>query len=233
MLRERRTESYAVGASPTAYTQPGRGKTWGQNMRDSTKNRINKGQGRPVSRILLYPAIHLRGIPGLPKGSCAYQPDAMRPDNLACSHRWFTWPVPRGIPPVGSYPTLSPITCAGRRPRPSAGLLSVALDVAEGLHRTAPRVFGPSGLCYESGLCSEPEQKVRAQRRVGRPRPSSNYTLVGQVLGSRWRSLAREPRLRSTILVGVRCISTLSALLQRFCQRGSSPTAGSNQTPGP
>ena len=69
------------------------------------------GQGRPVSRILLYPAIHLRGFPGLPEGSRAYQPDAVRPNNLACSHRWFTWPAPRGIPPVGSYPTLSPITC--------------------------------------------------------------------------------------------------------------------------
>jgi hypothetical protein len=45
-----------------------------------------------------------------PSGSRAYQPDNCR-DNLACSHRWFTWPVPRGIPPVGSYPTLSPITC--------------------------------------------------------------------------------------------------------------------------
>ena len=72
---------------------------------------IHKGQGRPVSRILLYPAIHLRGIPGLPEGSRAYQPDAVRPNNLACSHRWFTWPAPYGIPPVGSYPTLSPITC--------------------------------------------------------------------------------------------------------------------------
>ena len=64
-----------------------------------------------------------------------------------------------GIPPVGSYPTLSPITCAGGTPlagrvRPSAGLLSVALDVAEGLRPSVPRLFGPSGLCYESGLCS-------------------------------------------------------------------------------
>jgi hypothetical protein len=28
------------------------------------------------------------------EGSCAYQQDARRPGNLACSHRWFTWPVP-------------------------------------------------------------------------------------------------------------------------------------------
>ncbi len=41
--------------------------------------------------------------------SCAYLPGDQT--FLACSHRWFTWPVPFGIPPVGSYPTLSPITC--------------------------------------------------------------------------------------------------------------------------
>ena len=29
---------------------------------------ICKGPGRPVSRILLYPAIHLREVPGLPFG---------------------------------------------------------------------------------------------------------------------------------------------------------------------
>src|SRR3712207_9475512 len=32
-----------------------------------------------------------------------------------------------------------------RLPRPSAGLLSVALDVAAGLRRAPPRVLGPSG----------------------------------------------------------------------------------------
>jgi hypothetical protein len=72
---------------------------------------VSVGLGRPVSRILLYPAIHLRErTPGLPWGAAP----TMSGDrtNLACSHRWFTWPVPRGIPPVGSYPTLSPITCA-------------------------------------------------------------------------------------------------------------------------
>src|SRR5215207_1516275 len=115
-----------------------------------------EGLGRPVSRILLYPAIHLRGLsaPGSSWRSRAYQPGLACGcrDNLACSHRSFTWPVPRGIPPVGSYPTLSPITCARwsrtvvRLYGPSAGLLSVALDVAAGLRRAAPRVIGPSGL---------------------------------------------------------------------------------------
>src|SRR5215207_3129126 len=38
--------------------------------------------------------------------------------------------------------------------RPSAGLLSVALDVTEGLRPSVPRVVSPSGLYYESGLCS-------------------------------------------------------------------------------
>src|SRR5215207_8542764 len=111
-----------------------------------------EGLGRPVSRILLYPAIHLRGLsaPGSSWRSRAYQPGLACGcrDNLACSHRSFTWPVPRGIPPVGSYPTLSPITCAGRGCplRPSAGLLSVALDVTADLRRAAPRVLSPSGL---------------------------------------------------------------------------------------
>jgi hypothetical protein len=77
-----------------------------------------EGSGRPVSRILLYPAIHLRGLkPRAPLGAAPTSPTSLlqaRRDNLACSHRSFTWPVPRGIPPVGSYPTLSPITCAGR-----------------------------------------------------------------------------------------------------------------------
>ena len=75
------------------------------------------GLGRPVSRILLYPAIHLRGVPGLPKGSCAYQ---VRWGDAPTSQFGLLAPVVYlagpsgfrlGIPPVGSYPTLSPITC--------------------------------------------------------------------------------------------------------------------------
>src|SRR3712207_8787719 len=56
--------------------------------------------------------------------------------SLAGCRRWALTPpfhpspVPDGVTP----------------PRPSAGLLSVALDVAAGLRRTAPRVLGPSGL---------------------------------------------------------------------------------------
>src|SRR5918998_6033470 len=92
------------------------------------------GLGRPVSRILLYPAIHLRGIPGLPAGAAPTSPEG--PDNLACSHRWFTWPVPRGMPPVGSYPTLSPITCAAGRPHGHRLVCSL-------LHFTQRRVGRP------------------------------------------------------------------------------------------
>ena len=116
------------------------------------ENRLYKGLGRPVSRILLYPVIHLRGNAPGPLRRPRLPARRLRRDILACSHRSFTWPVPRGIPPVGSYPTLSPITCARwsrtvvRLYGPSAGLLSVALDVAAGLRRAAPRIIGPSGL---------------------------------------------------------------------------------------
>ena len=190
------------------------------------KNRLYKGQGRPISRILLYPAIHLRGIPGLPSGSRAYQPDAVRPNNLACSHRWFTWPAPRGIPPVGSYPTLSPITCGRKLPDPSAGLLSVALDVTGGF--PAPRVDWPERpLLRVRTLLYARGQRPRnaAAGRTARTRPIIPYEPNDELLA--------PPRRSSTNLVGVRRSSTLSVPLQRLCQRGSFPTSGSNQTPGP
>ncbi len=65
--------------------------------------------------------------------------------------------------------------------RPSAGLLSVALDVAAGLRRAAPRVLSPSGLCgREKRALASPDFALRtglveagSQRRVGRPRPAS------------------------------------------------------------
>ena len=199
------------------------------------------GSGRPVSRILLYPAIHLRGIPGLPAGAAPTSPEG--PDNLACSHRWFTWPVPRGMPPVGSYPTLSPITCAEGRPhghRLVCSLLHLTWRRAcaytarrnlTALTVVAPRVVGPSGLCYESGLCST--SRAKALGRSGGsdgPNPPELY-LTGYTLGSGRRM--EPPRRTSTILVGVRRSSTLWVPAQRFCQRGSSRTSGSNQTPGP
>ncbi len=124
------------------------------------------GLGRPVSRILLYHAIHLRGCnPGLPVGAAPTSPAALSGAgtiwlartgglpgrSLAGYRRWALTPPFHPSPvPDGATPL-----------RPSAGLLSVALDVAAGLHRTAPRVLGPSGLSgrektrpRESGLCS-------------------------------------------------------------------------------
>ena len=145
------------------------------------ENRLDKGPGRPVSRILLYPAIHLRGLkPRAPWGPRlpTRREECLRRDILACSHRSFTWPVPRGIPPVGSYPTLSPITCAGGHAppgmsvQPSAGLLSVALDVAAGLRRRRPSGSWPERplLRVRTLLCTPGDPGI--QRRVGRPRPS-------------------------------------------------------------
>src|SRR5918998_526218 len=199
------------------------------------------GLGRPVSRILLYPAIHLRG----------YQaPGSLGEPRLPCPEIRTKFGL---LAPVVYLAGPSRDTAGGLLPhpfthhlcrrilRPSAGLLSVALDVAAGLRRAAPRVVSPSGLSGPGGstgssrvrtLLCVPGEKPGTQRQVGRPRPSLNYTLLGQVLGSRRRARA-PPRLRRTILVGVRRSSTLSVLVQRFSQRGSSPTVGSNQMPGP
>ena len=82
-----------------------------------------EGQGRPVSRILLYPAIHLREIPGLPRreaaptspGRSANRP--YRQFGLLAPVVYLAGPsgFRLGMPPVGSYPTLSPITCDRQR----------------------------------------------------------------------------------------------------------------------
>jgi hypothetical protein len=99
---------------------------------------------------------------------------------LACSHRWFTWPAPRGVPPVGSYPTLSPITCAG-------DLVPGHRLVCSLLHLTWRRAYAtpPLGLLAraafpdrgvpgprESGLCSTllaelGDPVVESPRRIG------------------------------------------------------------------
>jgi hypothetical protein len=75
-------------------------------------------QDRPISRILLYPAIHLRGIPGplagprLPARRGVHAPSGQF--GLLAPVVYLAGPsgFRLGIPPVGSYPTLSPITCA-------------------------------------------------------------------------------------------------------------------------
>jgi hypothetical protein len=198
------------------------------------------GLGRPVSRILLYPAIHLRGLvePRAPSRSRAYQPGefagaiwlartgSLPGRSLAGYRRWAL------TPPFHPSPVPKILL------RPSAGLLSVALDVAVGLRRATPRVLSPSGLSgpgypdpRESGLCSASRETLGCSGGSDGPDPPLIIPYLRQVLGSRRRARA-PPRLRRTILVGVRRSSTLSVPLQRFCQRGSSPTAGSNQTPG-
>ena len=117
--------------------------------------------------------------------------------------------------------------CHGE-PRPSAGLLSVALDVTEGLRSSVPRVTLARAASTTSpdfalhpGL--EPED-------VATGRTARTYRIIPYELRE---DLLAPPRRTSTILVGVRRNSTLSMLFQRICQRGSFPTSGSNQMPGP
>ena len=119
---------------------------------------------------------------------------------------------------------------AGRRP--SAGLLSVALDM------TGAYAARPSG-CW-------PERPFRIGE--GRPFPvlaSPDFSLPGgdppDSDGSdgpnrvhytpKW--LLGRPRPTRTIFVGLKRISTFPTRLQRPCQQGSSPTSGSNHTPVP
>jgi hypothetical protein len=60
----------------------GRGKTWGRipyiGEQYATFVLQIEGSGRPVSRILLYPVIHLReDLPSSSARSCAYQPERL------------------------------------------------------------------------------------------------------------------------------------------------------------
>jgi hypothetical protein len=204
----------------------------GSNCPSIRENPLSIGQGRPVSRILLYPAIHLRGIPpGSPKGAA--------PTSRTLRVRAIWLARTGGLP--GRSLQLSPRDTAGGllphpfthhlchgEPRPSAGLLSVALDVTEGLRPSVPRVpLARAASATSPDFALRPGDKPQ-NAATGRP------TLT-------WRIIPYEPacellalpRRTSTILVGVRRSSTLSMLFQRSCQRGSFPTSGSNQTPGP
>jgi len=103
---------------------------WGLNAGSESatfrESPLNNGLGRPVSRILLYPAIHLREIPGLPlreaaptsPGRFANRP--YRQFGLLAPVVYLAGPsgFRLGMPPVGSYPTLSPITCDRQRSYP-------------------------------------------------------------------------------------------------------------------
>jgi hypothetical protein len=183
--------------------------------------------GRPVSRILLYPAIHLRErFSRAPlRGAAPTSPERKGPGTI-----WLARTGSLPGRPLAGYrrwaltPPFHPSPVPGRS-EPSAGLLSVALDVTGSLRRPVPRVLNPSGLSEpeasdprESGLFSTPRLCSGAQRRVGRPEPGAYYT--------------DGSRPTRTIFVGLRRISTLPTRLQQPCQRGLFATAGSNQTPG-
>src|SRR5215217_7805919 len=193
--------------------------------------------GRPVSRILLYPAIHLREIPGLPRreaaptspGRSANRP--YRQFGLLAPVVYLAGPsgFRLGMPPVGSYPTLSPITCDRQRS------YRIHRLVCSLLHLTWRRACAhPSlGLLGRAASATSPDFALRFG-----PKPRNAAT--GRTARTGWiipqestLELLAFPRLRRTILVGVRRSSTLSVLLQRFCQRGSLPISGSNHTPGP
>src|SRR5215204_2579130 len=192
-----------------------------------------RSRGRPISRILLYPAIHLRGIPGPLAGPRLPAHGARRP------HRTIWLARTGGLP--GRSLRLSPRDTAGGllphpfthhlchgEPRPSAGLLSAALDVTEGLHLSVPRVDlarAASATSPDFALHTGLKPWYAATGRTARTPKIIPYEPTCGLLAL--------PRRTRTILVGVRRSSTLSVLLQRFCQRGSLPTSGSNQTPGP
>ena len=158
-------------------------------------------------------------------------------DNLACSHRWFTWPAPRGVPPVGSYPTLSPITCVQDEASDHRLVCSLLHLTWRGAYAApTPRVVSPSGL---SGPEAHPPALASPDfsLRPGRSNPLDAATgrtarTVRHIIPYTVQRPAYEPRPTSTIFVGLRRTSTLPTRLQRSCQRGSSSTAGSNQAPG-
>jgi hypothetical protein len=108
----------------TTLLKAGWGKNQGQIALLLTAFRVHKGPGRPVSRILLYPAIHLRGIPGLHFESRTYQSQgrlAKRPyvtiwlartgglpgRSLAGYRRWALTPPFHPSPVIGSETTRS------------------------------------------------------------------------------------------------------------------------------
>ena len=147
----------------------GRGKTWGQSSISgeykSTFLLQIEASGRPVSRILLYPAIHLReNLSRAPLRGAA--PTSPEPEDSGTIWLARTGGLP-GRPLTGYRrwaltPPFHPSPVPGRS-EPSAGLLSVALDVTGGLRHPVPRVLSPSGLSgpeasgpRESGLFSAP-----------------------------------------------------------------------------
>ena len=116
----------------------------GSNVLSTRENPIYKGQGRPVSRILLYPAIHLRERPpGLPVGAAPTMSGLPDKFGLLAPVVYLAGPSRDTAGGLLPHPFTHHL-CHGE-PRPSAGLLSVALDVTGGLRR-------PDGLSPPLGL---------------------------------------------------------------------------------
>ena len=160
------------------------------------------GLNRPVSRILLYPAIHLRSrdacvsTPGSSRRSRAYH--VRRPGqiwlartgslpgrSLAGYRRWALTPpfhpspVPCSDPPMGASHTGHRLVCSllhltWRRAcaAPPLGFLARAAFP----NPVSPRVLASPDFALRPG------RNPGTQRRVGRPRPSLNYTLLRQLL---------------------------------------------------
>lgn len=91
--------------------------------------------------------------------------------SLAGYRRWALTPPfqPSPVPEAEGFASF----------RPSAGLLSAALDVTADLHLTVPRVLSPGGLCYESGLCSMSSgADLSAPRDTATGRPAPDHSLI-------------------------------------------------------
>ncbi len=128
--------------------------------------------GRPVSRILLYPVIHLRGRITAPALLCGAAPTSLKFQtiwlaragglpgrSLSGYRRWALTPPFHPLPVPERFP--------GHRLVYS--LLHLTLRA---LARSVPRVVGPSGLCYESGLCSTPRTSPGRSDGSDGPNPS-------------------------------------------------------------
>jgi hypothetical protein len=126
-----------------------------------------KGSGRPVSRILLYPAIHLREQrsysrapleePRLPVGRLSAtatiwlaRTGGLPGRSLRLAKGW-PWDTAGGLLP---HPFTHHL-CRGASPRPSAGLLSVALDVTGALRPP------PLGLLARAASATSPDFSLR------------------------------------------------------------------------
>ena len=131
-----------------------------------------KSSGRPVSRILLYPVIHLRGRITAPALLCEAAPTSLGFQTI--------WLARAGGLPGRSLPgyrrwALTPPFHPSPVPERFPGhrlVYSLLHLTLRKLARSVPRVVGPSGLCYESGLCSTPRTSPGRSDGSDGPNPS-------------------------------------------------------------